>query len=463
MKKSEFNVFLGNSPWRQKGRLGVRAGSRWPFSMPASSGEKVPDYAPFPFFLGYATAVLEEAGYGVMLIDGITMGLNEEAFISTIRDFGPKLVVLETSTPTFSVDLKTAERVKSVVPETRIALSGPHVSIMRSEIIRDNPFIDFILIGEYEMSLLELCECLREGGDPSEVKGIIYRNGGEAADTGRREVIEDLDALPRPAYHHLPMYNYNDDFRVLEKPNVQMWTSRGCPFKCIFCMWPQVMYGNHRYRVRDSVKVVDEMEWLVRTYGFRGIYIDDDTFNMGKKRLTTLSREIKRRRLNVPWGAMARADTMDEETLAAMADAGLAGIKYGVESAVQAIVDRSKKDLDLEKALNMVELTKKYGVKVHLTFTFGLPGETRETIRRTIDLALAMKTHSAQFSIATPFPGTEFFDELKADNRILSENWDHYDGNFSAVMAHENLSAGDLQNALNEAVTRYWRERSKWV
>jgi radical SAM superfamily enzyme YgiQ (UPF0313 family) len=160
---------------------------------------------------------------------------------------------------------------------------------------------------------------------------------------------------------------------------------------------------------------------------------------------------------------MARADTMDEETLVAMAESGLAGIKYGIESAVQSIVTASGKELDLEKAKQTIDFTKKHGVKVHLTFTFGLPGETKESIEKTIAFALEQQTDSVQFSITTPFPGTTYFDDLKKKGFILSDNWDDFDGNASAVIRTENLTAQDLHLALKKAVDVYWRERRKWI
>ncbi len=464
MNRQDFRIFLGNPPWRKKNRIGVRAGSRWPFTMSKEMGEKVPSYVPFPFFLAYSTSVLEKKGFETYLVDAIASGVEDNEFLQLICDFQPKITVIETSTPSFNADIAIAEKIKQRVPETFLVWCGSHVSIMKKQILNDHKFVDAIMIGEYEFTLLELAECLLNKKPVDKVLGLIYRNSdGVAVENSRRPVIENLDELPRPAYHHLPMYNYNDDFRVLEKPNVQMWASRGCPYKCIFCMWPQVMYGNHKYRVRSPESVVDEMEWLLENYGFKGVYIDDDTFNIGKERLLKLCRLIKERDLQMAWGAMARADTFDEETLAAMAESGLVGIKYGIESAVQSIVDASGKALNLEKARETIKFTQKHGVKVHLTFTFGLPGETKETIEKTINFALELKPYSAQFSINTPFPGTSYYDELKSQNRILTDNWDDFDGNLSSVMKPDNLTAEDLQNALDRAIKTYWEKRETWV
>lgn len=463
MSAKRLSVVLANAPWKKSGRLGVRAGSRWPFTVEANHAEKIPHYLPFPFFLAYATAVLEEQETPVLLIDAIATGIDDTEFYRQIFDFNPDIVLLETSTPTLNVDLIFAQQIKIHLPKCMIICVGPHVSIMKGLILDAHPFVDIILIGEYDYTLRDVVNCLESQNGLESVKGIVFRDKDGVVDTGRREVIDDLDSLPRPAYHHLPMYNYNDDFQVLEIPNVQMWASRGCPFKCIFCMWPQLMYGNHRYRTRSPESVVSEMEWLLDRYGFRGIYFDDDTFNIGKERIIRMSRLIRERHLNVPWAVMARADTFDQETLQEMAEAGLIGIKYGIESADQEIVTKSGKSLDLKKAVEVIKYTKEMGVKVHLTFTFGLPGETEETIRKTLEFALAQQTHSVQFSITTPFPGTKLYDDLNAQGRILTQNWDDFDGNHSAVMKLDHLSPETLQKSLDHAIRTYWTERKNWV
>jgi radical SAM superfamily enzyme YgiQ (UPF0313 family) len=251
------------------------------------------------------------------------------------------------------------------------------------------------------------------------------------------------------------MFNYNDNFADLPRPNVQMWASRGCPFRCIFCVWPQLMYNSNRYRTRDPVDVVDEMEWLVNEYGFRAVYFDDDTFNIGKERILRICDEINQRGLNIPWAVMARADTSDKETLEKMAKAGLYAIKYGVESGVQELVDRCGKALDLGKVKEAVEITKALGIKVHLTFTFGLPGETRETIKRTIDFAVELEPDSVQFSLTVPFPGTRYFEILDRSGLLLSKNWTEYDGSYLTVIRSEELSREELEEAIKEAYSKW--------
>jgi radical SAM superfamily enzyme YgiQ (UPF0313 family) len=451
-------VFLGNAPWRKGNRYGVRAGSRWPHWQPPNSV-----YLPFPFYLAYATSVLEKAGVECKLVDGIAEHDTEKDFIQKAKEFSPDIVLLETSTPTIEVDLAMVRSLKKALGNKVIMiLAGPHVTVMKDNFLADYPEVDYLLLGEYEYTLRELVQKLDAHQPIEDVQGISYRNPeGKVICTPRRELIANIDELPWPAYKHLPMLNYNDDFGSLPKPMVQMWASRGCPFKCNFCLWPQVVYANNQYRPRNPVDVVNEMEWLVKTYGFKAVYFDDDTFDLGKKRILELCSEIKKRGLNIPWAAMSRADTLDQEMLDAMADSGMIAIKYGVESGLQELVDGCDKHLDLKKVVETVKMTKKAGIKVHLTFTFGLEGETKETIQKTIDFALAQDPDSVQFSIITPFPGTRYYDQLKEKGYLLTKKWSDFDGNRSAVIRTENLTTEDLVWALNHAYDSWHRYRDQ--
>jgi radical SAM superfamily enzyme YgiQ (UPF0313 family) len=451
-------VFLGNAPWSKPGFYGVRAGSRWPHF----EDERL-EYMPFPFFLAYAAAVLEEAGREVLLVDGIAEHLDEDQFVARIEKFGPRLVVLEVSTQSIEADLTLAARLKKLFGrDLRIAFCGLHQFMYAPEFLQEHAAIDFILVGEYDHTLRELVALLDAGADLAACRGLIYRNGGGVAATERRDVIEDLDTLPWPARHFLPMTNYHDEPGNIPRPSVQMWSSRGCPFGCIFCAWPQIMYGNNRYRRRSVAGTVDEMEWLVREMGFQSVYFDDDTFNVGKKRTIAFAREVRARRLGVPWAIMARADAMDREMLEALKEAGLHAVKYGVESATQEILDQCGKGLSVEKVRRAVAITHELGIKMHLTFMFGLPGETAETARRTIDLALELAPESVQFTISTPFPGSRYYHQLEREGRLLTKDFSRYDGFRSAVIRTESLSASELEEICREANdvwNAFWWER----
>jgi len=237
-----------------------------------------------------------------------------------------------------------------------------------------------------------------------------------------------------------------------------MVASRGCPFGCNFCLWPQVLFGGKNYRTRVVESVVDEMEHLINDRHFKSIYFDDDTWNIGKERIIKFCKKIRERGLNtIPWAIMARPDLMDRDILLELKKAGLWSVKYGLESVHQELVDRINKGMDIKKAKEMVKLTQDLGIKVHLTFTFGLPGETKETIRETIEEALRLKPDSVQFSILTPFPGTVLFEELDREGRILTKDWSLYDGHYSCVFKPDRLSPQELEEAKRYAY-RVWAD-----
>lgn len=454
-------VFLANPPWTIDGRYGVRAGSRWPFTL-LPEEEGYISYIPYPFFLAYAAAVLMKQGKDILLVDAIAEKINNSQFLQRIKAYSPDVIILEVSTLSIKTDLLIAQKIKDELKNSvRIGLCGPHASVFPKEILEENSFVDYILIGEYEYILLDLVNYLEKSTDLSGVLGLAYRKkDGTAKMNNLRLTIENLDELPRPAYNFLPMDKYSDSFAGLPRPNVQMWTSRGCPYRCIFCLWPQVMYREHRHRRRDPAAVVDEMEWLIKEYNFKAVYFDDDTFNIDRKYVLEMCDKIKRKRIKIPWAAMARADLMDKELLESMAEAGLYAIKYGIESGNQQILDFCEKNVNLKKEKKMIEITKELGIKVHLAFMIGLPGENKTTINDTVNFFLKVKPNSVQFSIATPFPGTKYFSYLERKGYLISKNWSDYDGNYKSVTISEYLSAQEIEAARKE-VSEVWENFSK--
>ena len=441
-------IVLANLPWNVFLKTGVRAGSRWPHL----KGPTERDYLPFPFFLAYAASLLKKHSFDVTLIDAIAEEMSYGYFLKLIHKLKPDILVCETSTVTLNHDIKLLSKIDKGVD---IAFCGPDINIREPLFLEKHGFIKYVFAGEYEFTLLDLVTRLKDGGDIKGVQGLIYRDSKDIKANPMRP-LADLDKLPWPLREGLPMDRYNDTPGDMPIPSAQIYASRGCPYRCKFCLWPQVMYQGNHYRTRDIVDVVDEMEYLVKEMHFKSIYFDDDTFNVGKERMLRLSNEIKARGLNIPWAIMARADLMDLEILERMRDAGLFAVKYGVESATQEHLDRIDKNMNLRKTEEVIRLTKRLGIKTHLTFTFGLPGETKESIKKTIDMALTLDPVTVQFSIATPFPGTVFYKEMKEKGQIVSENWDEYDGNHKSVVASDSITKKDLEEAIRSAY-RQWR------
>jgi radical SAM superfamily enzyme YgiQ (UPF0313 family) len=456
-KERTMKILLANAPWNKPGFYGVRAGSRWPHFELAGSR-----YMPFPFFLAYATALLKKNEFDVLLIDAIAEGLSEKQFLNRLADTGPDIVLYEVSTASIAVDLDIAAKTKQMLSargiEIQIIFAGAHKEMYDSGFLETQSDVDYALVGEYEFTLLSLLESIKTGSDLRETPGLIYRSrDGSVIQNPPRPLETDLDKFPWPAREYLPMHRYVDTPGGIPTPSLQLWASRGCPFKCIFCAWPQIIYGGSHYRVRSPKDVVDELEWCINKYGFKSFYFDDDTFNIGKSRIMALSHEIRDRGINLPWAVMARADTMDREMLAAMKEAGLYALKYGVESGSQKLVTEACKGLNLEKVRETINFTRELDVKYHLTFMFGLPGETWETVRETIRFALDMDPDSLQFSIATPFPGSRFHEMMEEKDFLLSNDFNEYDGSSRAVIRTENMTADELEQALRLAQREYSR------
>lgn len=444
-------ILLVNLPWQRDGKWGVRAGSRWPHIKDDSEG----NYLPFPFFLAYSASLLQRHGVEALMIDAIAQQISEDNFIQKVLSAGSDYLVAETSIPSFYEDLNILNKIsKSGIS---IILCGPNSEIYKPDFLRKNSSIDYVLYGEYEETLLELILSIFKDKDISRIKGLIYRNGADVVKNSMRPPF-DINMLPWPYRDGLPMEKYWDLPGNIPYPSVQMVASRGCAFSCNFCLWPQVIYQGNHYRVRNTDDLVNEMGYLVRKKGFKSIYFDDDTFNIGKDRILQICRAIKKNELqNIPWAIMARPDLMDEEILNEFKSAGLWAVKYGVETRSQALIKSCHKELDLDKTTQVVKLTNDLGIKVHLTFCFGFPEETLETIQKTIDYCLSLSPESAQFSILTPFPGTRLFEELDSQEKILTYDWAKYDGHYGCVFKPDNLHPEDLQREKQRAY-RLWGE-----
>ena len=455
-------ILLANMPWRTKDRLGVRAGVRWPFTMPKEhSKQEVPGYLPFPFMLSQAAALLKKDSFEVSLIDAIAEGSSNEKFVKQVVDFSPDVFVVETSTPSFDNDVTITKAIKSFLPRAKVVFVGSHVTTFPDETLRNNPVIDFVILSEFEFVLEELAFALSGSRRFKDIKGIVWRNGQDIVNNGKAELV-DVNLIPWPAREFLPMYRYADLFhKDIPKPELQMLASRGCPFGCVFCLYPDVMFQGKSYRVRDADDIMRELQFCVDKYGFKSFYFDDDTFNLNKKHTINICNKIKEYGINLPWLAMCRADTVDEEMVKAMVDSGLVAIKFGVESGVQSVVTASGKNLDLSKVKQSVKWFQDAGVRVHCTLTIGLPTETFADIEKTIDFAIELDPDSAQFSINTPFPGTKYYNILDKEDFILTKDWSKYDGSCSSVIRTENLSAEDLERGKILAQKKWDRHLAK--
>jgi radical SAM superfamily enzyme YgiQ (UPF0313 family) len=445
---------LVNAPWHKVengcGFLGIRAGSRWPHTWDYT-GTIVNPYLPFPFYLATAAALAKKECFTVKVKDSIALGETYNDFYASITDFNPDVIVMEVSTPSLSNDLQVVSQIKNLSPRTKFVLCGIHGELEDKEFIEKHSNVDFIIYGEYEFPLVDLLKALRLNSSLKSVPNLLYRDTtGNIIKNGRANLGKLCD-YPWPERDDLPK-NYYDGMCGLEAPQLQVHTSRGCPYSCIFCAWPQMMYGGPKYRLRETEDVVNEILFNLKKYDYKSIYIDDDTFNVSKEHVLKLCNLFVQKGINkIPWSAMGRADLMDEEILQSLKRAGIYSLKYGVESFDQGVLDSIGKKMDLEKNIANIIRTKELGIKVHLTFALGLPTDTRETIEKTIKEAFKLPADYLQFSIATPYPGSEMYKQYKKNNWLLTEDWDQYNGSSKAVAKNGNLSAPELEELHQKA------------
>jgi radical SAM superfamily enzyme YgiQ (UPF0313 family) len=436
-------VCLANLPWEVEEKWGIRAGCRFPNLMPKRHNS----YLPFPFLLAYAASYLESDGVQVLLIDGVAERSTVSSFLERLGSFRPDLLIVETATTSLAHDLAVLDLVRARQPEARIAVCGPHVSMLPDEALR-SPSVDFVIMGEPEITALELTHALGGGNDYAGIPGLAFRNGaGDVFQNPRREMMADLDVLPYPMRRGLPMNRYN--VPGFPAPVVYMYASRGCPYVCNFCLWVQTIFDRHRYVPRSPARIVDEIQHVMKEFpDTKSLFFDDDTFNIGKDRLREFAAEMKRRGVRIPWGMNARADNWDAGLVRDLRDTGLFNVRFGIESGDPEVLARSGKALNLDEVRENLRLFREMGIKNHLNFMVGLAGESWDSIKSTVKFVKSVPADSVQFTVAVPFPKTEYYNDLDAGGLLVSRNWDDYHAGGTAVMSTQRMSAEEIERAI---------------
>ncbi len=375
------------------------AGSRWPAS------REIESYW-YPVWLCYPAGMIPDS----TVVDAPPHKITIDQTVAMAPDY--ELLVLFTSTPGFHVDVRIAEMMKALNPSMKVAFVGPHVTVRPEESLRASPAIDFIVKREFDYQIRDYAM----GKPLEEIPGVVFRKGDGFQHNAEASPIEDLDALPwvsKVYKRDLDFRRYNVPF--LLQPYVSFYTSRGCPAQCTFCLWPQTHSG-HRWRLRSSDDIVNECRYILENFpGLREIFFDDDTFNYQKARTLELCAKLKG--LNFTWSCTSRVTT-DFDTLKAMKEAGCRLLIVGYESGDQQILKNIKKGATIDMARRFTANCKKLGLIIHGDFIVGLPGESHETIRTSIDFAKELDVETIQVSIGHPFPGTEFYDHVKKNGLI---------------------------------------------
>jgi radical SAM superfamily enzyme YgiQ (UPF0313 family) len=374
-----------------------------------------------------------------------------------IKNFDPDVVGVTATTRYIYDALEILKNAKKNNPNCLSIVGGPHATVRAKELLQNNSYVDAVVRGEGEKTLTELLENWYSK-NLSGIKGISYRANEKIIENIDRELIQDLDALPFPAYHLLPMKKYSIgliDGGLLGKQGQQygaIITSRGCPHDCIFCS-SRRLWGR-KWRARSPENVVEELEVLTNKYGKEVIHFMDDTFTVDKKRTIKICKLIRDERIDVSIICVTRVDVFNEEIASELKKAGCSLVYFGFESGVQKTLDILNKNFKLEDSVKAVNIAKKVGIDAAGFFVMGLPGETREMINKTINFASKLGLKSAEFNIVVPYPGTKLYKTAEENNMLLTTDWSKYETSKS-VMKLPGLKAKELKELKRKAYFRF--------
>lgn len=359
--------------------------------------------------LAYLASFIRQYNYSPFIIEPAAFNLGYSDILDRIRSIKPAYVGISSSTTTIVNAAKMAELIKAYDPGITTIIGGPHITAVPYETMVRFKHFDIGVIGEGEFILRDLLEILRTNGDLRLVHGIALRDkNGSVIINKRREYIEDLDILPMPAWDLIP--NFPNAYRLsapmsIKKPEASIITSRGCPHECIFC--DRSVFG-HRYRLHSAAYVVESFQVLKEKFKVKHIMIYDDTFIMAKKRVHDICEKLIKIKNDVIWSCLGNIN-VEYDTLALIKKAGCWQIGFGIESGSERILKMLKKRQTIEDIRRAITISKKVGIKTRGFFIIGSPGESRQDIRKTIDLAKELPLDDFQMTNFTPFPGSEAY------------------------------------------------------
>jgi len=416
-----------------------------------------------PLGLAWIAAVLEQSGHKVKIIDTPTLKITLKDFIAEVKSWSPDIIGISLQTPTAPKGYRAILELKKELPDVPIVVGGTHPTYMYEEALNNGA--DVVVRGEGEYTALELVNTIESKGmDFNELKkvdGIAFRDrDGKVVVTKPRPFIHDLDELPWPARHLLPM----DKYTLFNKPIriAHIMASRGCPYGCMYCITSY--YWGRKIRFRSAENVVREIEHLVEKYNVRQVVFSDDELVVNRKFMYDMIRGLKERGLDVTFACGARVDHVDREYLKFLYDSGCIALYFGVESASQATIDRIGKRITLDQALKVFQWIKELKGFATGSFILGFPWETIDDMKKTVDFAIKLDPSYAQFTVLTPYPGTPLFELAVKNNLIVDWNWEHFT-TVKPVMRGFHFTAEQLGKMIMYAYRKFyirfsflWRE-----
>lgn len=416
------NILLINPPYSTEERYGRDLGKFGPLNEPLG--------------LAYIGANLEKGGHNVTIIDAPALELKPEDICGHIEKENYDIVGVTMLTPMYARSVEVVRAVNNAFPEIKIVVGGPHPTILPEETINENKEIDFVVIGEGEVILLNLVNALENSESIDDIPGIVYRKSGSVCVNQPPPMVTDLDELPMPARHLLPMNEYHiTKSRTKTSHAFTVSVARGCPFNCAFCCR---IFGR-KVRHHSIERIIKEIKMLVDDYDAKEINLEADTLTVNRKFLFSLCDGLISSGLSkkISWTCESRIDTVDENVLRKMKEAGCWQTSYGVETGSQRLLDIIHKDITIGQIEKTFAFTKNVGVSIRAFYMLGIPTETRNESLKTIAFAKKLDARWSQFTVFTPFPGTELYDMAVIEGGLKSKNWSDY-------KTHGGWTKGDL-------------------
>lgn len=427
------DVILINAPWKKDFNRCGRWGGR------TISLSKNP-----PIYFLYVGAILKQQGYTVEILDALAEGLSLEEVKRRVYKTNPNLVVIESNCASITSDLECAKAIKGIIKNNSfVGLSGMMATSFHKTLMEENTFLDFCLIGEYDFTIPKILKFGLDVGDVAFRKSYGLEHGVYFGE--KMNYIENLDSLPYPDYSLINPKLY-DEIIIQKRPFRQSVESRACPFSCSMCI-SHIMFGK-KWRAMSPKRIVDEMEYW-EDKGIKEVFWDGETFTISKERCLEICKLIKDRELKISWSCLSRADTVTPEMLKVMSETNCVLIRYGFESATQEILDFIHKGYKLEDVTNASKWTRDVGILIHGAWMFVPPVETKKTAIDTIELAKET-SDTAQFTICTPYFGTDYYNLCKEKGWLLTEDWSEY------LASDKSVVKSDID--LGEFVERGYKE-----
>ncbi|MCK5060993.1 radical SAM protein [Candidatus Parcubacteria bacterium] len=399
--------------------------------------------------MAYLAAMLPD-NLSVEIIDCIAERMSWPEFLKLLNNKKPRYVVSHVITSTATNDLRVFKEAKKLGAIT--ITMGPHVTELTENTLKENPDLDFIMTRECDYTFKELINALEnKQTDLSDIKGLAWKQGDRIIKNENRPYIENLDELPLPRHDLLPIEKYVFPFMASEFTFVV--SGRGCPYPCAFCRQP-IMWEK-KVRLRSAQSIMKELRML-KKLGVNNFIFHSDTFTVNMNIVKELCEMMVDEKLNLTWACNSRVDTVDKETLKLMKKAGCWMIAYGFESGSQAILDKCEKKATVEQGKKIAQITHDIGIKVYGYFIIGLLGETKETIEKTINFAKSNPITFAIFHVASPFPGTKFYKQVKENNWLTNEQWEATDQGGNSPVDYPELSGEEIMQGIKRAYRSFY-------